>query len=131
MRFTVASLVVMALSGCGEKTPPTPAPEAADAAAPADASVLLAEWTGPYGGVPPLDRVETDMFLPAMRQAMEEERTELEAIASQTDPATFENTVVAMQTAGASLQRVSTVLGIFSSSSELLDFIINFPCLIN
>ena len=35
-----------------------------------DPQVLLAEWTGPYGGVPPFDKVEVSMFQPALEQAM-------------------------------------------------------------
>jgi peptidyl-dipeptidase Dcp len=108
-------LGVLALASCGEKTAPEAAPAAAVASA-ADPSVLLAEWTGPYGGVPPLDRVHVDMFLPAMRTAMAEELEEVAAIANQSEAPTFDNTLVPLQRAGAALERVYTVFGIYSST---------------
>lgn len=114
------TVVVLALVGCAKTTKPVEVMEAAaEAAAQADAadpSVLLAEWTGPYGGVPPLDRVETAMFLPAVRQGMADELAEIEAIAGETAPATFDNTMVPLQRTGAALERVYTVFGIFASS---------------
>lgn len=119
MRVRLGLLVgVLALASCGEKAPPVAAADAVEAApAPeADASVLLAEWTGPYGGVPPLDQVREEMFLPAVRAAMAEELVEIEAIASQSEPATFANTMVPLQKSGRALERVYTVFGIFASS---------------
>ena len=56
---------VLSLVSCGEKKVPEAAPvaaEATDATPAADPDILLAEWTGPYGGVPPLDQVEVSMF---------------------------------------------------------------------
>ena len=40
------------------------------AAAAADANALLAGWEGPYGGVPPFDRVQIALFKPALEAAM-------------------------------------------------------------
>ena len=31
---------------------------------------LLAKWEGPYGGVPPFDRVQVDQFKPALETGM-------------------------------------------------------------
>jgi hypothetical protein len=33
---------------------------------------LLAKWEGPYGGVPPFDRVQVDQFKPALETGMAE-----------------------------------------------------------
>jgi hypothetical protein len=46
----------------------------ADAQSPASASAnpLLAKWSGPYGGVPPFDRVQIAYFKPALETAMAE-----------------------------------------------------------
>lgn len=109
----------LALVSCGEKKAPEAAPVAADAAmeAPAaDPGVLLAEWTGPYGGVPPLDQVDVAMFLPAMRAGMATELDEIEAIANNAEPATFDNTMVRLQRSGRALERVYTVFGIYAST---------------
>ena len=110
---------VLTLVSCGEKTAPEPAPVAAETAeeAPAvDPGVLLAEWTGPYGGVPPLDRVEVSMFLPALRQGMAEELAQVEAIAQNSEPPTFDNTMLPLQKTGRALQRAQTVFGIYSAT---------------
>ena len=43
---------------------------------------LVAEWTGPYGGVPPFDKVKIADFKPAIEEAMEEQLKEINAIAN-------------------------------------------------
>jgi peptidyl-dipeptidase Dcp len=77
---------------------------------------LLAEWSGPYGGVPPFDRVKVADFKPALEASMAENLSEVERIANDTAPPTFENTIVALERAGRSLDRVTTVYGIWSSN---------------
>jgi peptidyl-dipeptidase Dcp len=81
----------------------------------ADPQALLAEWTGPYGGVPPFDAVDVSMFQPALQSAMDSAKAEIEAVASNEEPATFENTVVAMEQGAGELSRVFTVYGIWAS----------------
>ena len=39
-----------------------------------DSNVLLAEWTGPYGGVPAFDRMDLEVLESAVDAAMEQER---------------------------------------------------------
>ena len=39
---------------------------------------LLVPWTGPYGGVPPFDRVRVADFKPALLAAMAEELAEVD-----------------------------------------------------
>ena len=46
---------------------------------------LIPKWTGPYGGVPPFDRVKVEHFKPAIEAGMAEHLGEIERIAS--DPA--------------------------------------------
>ena len=86
--------------------------EAADAAPAADPQVLLAEWTGPYGGVPPFDQVEVAMFTPALEAAMDSARAEIDALTAQTEPATFENTILPMEQGAGELSRALSVYGI-------------------
>ena len=80
-----------------------PAVLAAAQTAPA-ANPLLAPWTGPYGGVPPFDRVEAAHFGPAFEAALAERRAEIEAIVANPEAPTFENTVAALERAGATLR---------------------------
>jgi peptidyl-dipeptidase Dcp len=67
---------------------------------------LLAAWDTPYG-MPPFDRVRPEHFAPAMDHAMAEHRRELDAIASDTNAPSFENTIVAFDAAGTLLERVA------------------------
>jgi peptidyl-dipeptidase Dcp len=79
-------------------------------------SVLLQPWSGPYGGVPPWHLVRPDEFIPAFDVAMEEATREIEAIANNPQPATFENTIVALEDAGRALQRLQALFGVHSSN---------------
>jgi peptidyl-dipeptidase Dcp len=83
---------------------------------------LLAEWTGPYGGFPPFDRVKVSDFKPALEAGMAENLSEVERIANDNAPPTFENTIVALERAGHALDRVTTVYGIWSSNMNGPEF---------
>jgi peptidyl-dipeptidase Dcp len=82
----------------------------------AEANPLLEEWTGPYGGVPAFDRMELEALKPALEAGMAENLAEIDAIASNPDPPTFENTLVAMERTGRDLDRVLTYWGIWRSN---------------
>lgn len=84
-----------------------------------DNSVLLKPWTGPYGGVPPWNLVRTDEFVGAFDAAIEMASKEIHAIAENPDPATFENTVVAMENSGRALHRVDAIFGVYTSNLNL------------
>ncbi|HEY8615267.1 M3 family metallopeptidase [Phenylobacterium sp.] len=79
-------------------------------------SPLLAEWSGPYGGVPAFDKVRVADFKPALEAAMAEELAEVEAIAANPQPATFENTIAALERAGRAMNRVQTYYGIWGAT---------------
>src|ERR1044072_5819874 len=68
---------------------------------------LLANWEGPYGGVPPFDRVQISLFKPALEAAMAEHLAKTKKIANTPAAADFENTIAALERAGHSLDRVS------------------------
>lgn len=128
-----ALLLCLALAAC-TKTPdqtatvdPGGATEAGRTAGePADAkaelSPLLAEWTGPYGGVPAFDRMDLAQLEPALMQAIELHLAEVDAIASDSAPPTFENTIVALERAGAAMDRLGTYHGIWSSNLSTPEF---------
>src|SRR6476619_6789658 len=65
-----------------------------------DDNPLLANWEGPYGGVPPFDRVQIPLFKPALEAGMTEELAEIERIANNPAPPDFENTIVALERTG-------------------------------
>jgi peptidyl-dipeptidase Dcp len=101
-------------------TAPEPPPPPTLPSAPANP--LLAAWSGPYGGVPPFDQVRVADFKPALETAMAENLAEIDRIARNPEPPTFENTIVALERAGRSLDRVGTSYGIWSSNMSTEEF---------
>ena len=77
---------------------------------------LLTEWTGPYGGVPPWKSIKPDDFVPAFEKAIKMSKAELDAIADQTEAPSFENTMLAMEKAGAALNRLQSLFGVHTSN---------------
>jgi peptidyl-dipeptidase Dcp len=87
-----------------------------------DPNPLLAEWSGPYGGVPPFDQVKIEYFKPALEAAMADNLADIGKIAKNSAPPTFENTIVAMERAGQTLDRVSTIYGVWGSTMSSPEF---------
>src|SRR6185503_10198664 len=77
---------------------------------------LLPEWEGPYGGVPPFDKVHVADFKPALEAGMAENLADVDRIAKNSEAPTFENTIVALERAGQTLDRVQTIYGVFGST---------------
>ena len=85
-------------------------------------NVLLQEWNGPYGGVPAFDKMTVNDIQEAVETGMELNLAEIEAIANSTEPATFENTIAAMERSGAELDRVFSYYGIMSANMSSPEF---------
>jgi peptidyl-dipeptidase Dcp len=94
------------------------AAEAADMTSPPAArdNPLLAPWTGPYGGVPPFDKVKVADLQPALEAGMTQQLAEIDHIANDPSAPTFENTIAAMERTGRTLDRVGTLYGIYTSN---------------
>ncbi|MFW5706307.1 MAG: M3 family metallopeptidase [Bacteroidota bacterium] len=86
----------MIMSSCGEKK--------------ANENPLLAEWDTPYG-TPPFDQIHEDHYIPAYEEGIRQHQAEIDAIVSNPEEATFENTIVAYDQSGELLGRISTVFG--------------------
>ncbi len=71
---------------------------------------LLATWHTQFG-VPPFDLIEDEYYLPAFEAAMAEHKAEIDAIVSNAEAPTFENTIEALERSGALYTRVSRVFG--------------------
>src|SRR5215216_3753444 len=82
----------------------------------ADNNPLLAKWEGPYGGVPPFDRVQIPLFKPALEAAMAEQLAEIQKIANDPAPPDFENTISALERTGGTYDRVTTLYGIWGAT---------------
>jgi peptidyl-dipeptidase Dcp len=72
--------------------------------------------TLPYA-LPPFDKIEDADYVPAFEGGMREQREEVAAIAHNPQPATFENTVVALERTGQLLDRVNTVFSNLNASN--------------
>ncbi|MDR6115409.1 MULTISPECIES: M3 family metallopeptidase [unclassified Sphingomonas] len=88
-------------------------PQAAQAPA---TNPLLSPWTGPYGGVPPWDKVKPELFPAAFEAALAERRQEYDRIANDPAKPSFANTFVPMQNAGQTLNRVMTLFGVMTGN---------------
>ncbi len=85
-------------------------------------NILLAEWSGPYAGVPAFDEMKVELVKPAMLKAMDAHLAEIDKITENPEPATFENTIVPFEDSGDLLNRVFTYYGIFSSNISSPEF---------
>ncbi|HEY6659762.1 MAG TPA: M3 family metallopeptidase, partial [Pyrinomonadaceae bacterium] len=87
-----------------------------------DENPLLAKWEGPYGGVPPFDRVQIPLFKPALEAAMAEQLAEIDRIAKDPAPPDFDNTIAALEHTGRTVDRVTTLYGVWSSTMSSPEF---------
>ncbi|UOQ69988.1 M3 family metallopeptidase [Hymenobacter cellulosilyticus] len=78
-------------------------------------------WEGPYGGVPPFDKVQVAQFKPAIEAGMAQNLAEIQAIASNKQAPTFDNTIAALERAGQRLDEIQTIYGIWSGSLSTPD----------
>ena len=76
---------------------------------------FMEEWTTPYG-VPPFARIENGHYMPAIKKGILELRADIRAIVENPEPPSFENTIVALETAGKTLDRVSATFGNITST---------------
>ena len=70
---------------------------------------FFAEWDTPYG-IPPFDKIKTGDYLPAIKEGIAQQDAEIEAITSNTEAPSFENTIAPLELSGELLAKVSGVL---------------------
>lgn len=75
---------------------------------PDQSNPLLQPWDTPYA-LPPFDRVRPEDFEPAFEVAMREHRAELDAIAAQSTPPGFDDTIAAFDRSGPLLSRLQSL----------------------
>jgi peptidyl-dipeptidase Dcp len=81
---------------------------------PETSNPFLVPSTLPYQ-LPPFADIRDEHYRPAFEQGMAEQLTEIEAIVTSTDAATFDNTILALERSGQVLERVGNVF--FNKSS--------------
>jgi len=77
---------------------------------------FLAPWTGPHGGFPRFDKFKPTEIKPALMKGMDLNRAEIAAIATAKEPATFENTIAALEDVGRPLGRAGSVFNVYRST---------------
>ncbi len=81
------------MPGCGEQHSTNP---------------FFSDYNTPFD-VPPFDQIDNEDFLPAIEEGIRRHKAEIDAIISNTEAPTFENTIVAYDSAGDLLRRVNAV----------------------
>lgn len=97
-----AMAAAAAVTSCGNKEAENP---------------LLAEYQTPFD-IPPFDQIKPEHYLPALEKGIEEQRKEVDAIVNNAEPATFDNTILALDNSGALVYKVSML---FSGLDEAMN----------
>ena len=91
-KFLSIAIAVMTMSACTTRENP-----------------FLTEWNTPYG-IPPFDEIQVDDYIPAIKAGIAQHQQEIDAITSNPDAPTFENTIAAYEESGEILAKVGGVL---------------------
>ena len=78
--------------------------------------ILLQDWEGPFGGVPPWRAVDPRDFESAFDAAMALEIDEVKVITDNPESPTFTNTIVALEKSGEALQRLASMYYVHTSN---------------
>lgn len=110
--LALATAISLALAACHAQTEadavkPAASTPAADAA-PQRANPLLSASTLPFQA-PPFDKIQDSDYLPAFEEGMQQHLAQIRKIADNPEPATFANTLEAMERSGETLTRVSRI----------------------
>jgi len=119
--------LLAAVVACSGPAKPAPMPHVTTVTSPAtsrvaelrakaDAHPLLAAWTGPYGGVPPWDKLTPAALPEAFALGLDLLAAEIDAIATDPAPPTFANTIVPLEDSGRHVSRALTLFGVMTSS---------------
>lgn len=104
----LALAIATSLAGCATAPAATGTPQA-ETPMPADNPFF--QPSPLQYGYPQFDKVRIEHFAPAFERGMAEERSEIDAIANNPAPATFDNTILAMERTGQMLGRTLAVFG--------------------
>jgi peptidyl-dipeptidase Dcp len=111
----IATTALAAAPAFGAAMPQT-VPASAPATPAVDPAPLLAEWSGPFDGVPPWDKVQPAMFPAGFEAAMVKARAEMHAIRDNPAAPTFANTIEADQRSGKQMSRLFAIWGVYQSN---------------
>ncbi|MFO7338690.1 MAG: M3 family metallopeptidase [Lysobacteraceae bacterium] len=105
--LAIAAVLGLGLAACDRATDPSATPAGEQAAATQDNPLFVAsDLPLQY---PRFDLIRDEHFAPAFDAGMAEALREIEAIADNSEPPTFENTILALENSGRLLERATTV----------------------
>jgi peptidyl-dipeptidase Dcp len=146
VKTTLSIVALALMMSCGSTPkPPAPAPAPADdkpvatapepkpaeaAASPYDAALAevkrltelanqdpyLAPWSGPYSGIPPWDKLKVEQFPKSFETGLALLLAEIDVIANNPEPPTFDNTFVALEKTGRYQGRADTLFAVMSGN---------------
>ncbi len=127
---TILLTTTLAAFACTQTAPPPPqpAPVAAAVPAPAPAPAPAPQPPPPPPNpfaspstllyqAPPFDKIKDTDYQPALEEGMRQQRAEVELIANNNEPPTFDNTIVALERSGAMLTRTQKVFFALTASN--------------
>ncbi|MEG0559987.1 MAG: M3 family metallopeptidase [Muribaculaceae bacterium] len=76
---------------------------------------FMEAYTTEYG-IPPFDKIKYEHYMPAIKEGIVQHKKEISAIINNPDTPSFDNTILAMDTSGVLLGKVSLVFGALSES---------------
>lgn len=94
LSLMACSFALLALASCGNKKNMD--------------NPFFAEWDTPYG-IPPFEQIKPDHYMPAFEEGMKQQMEAIDAIISNEEEPTFENTIEAYENSGELLNKVSGV----------------------
>src|SRR5664279_6488824 len=80
---------------------------------------MLSPWKGPHGGVPAWSEIQPAAFPAAFATAMQVQRDALQHITANPRPATFANTILALEKSSELLDRGGILFGVHASTCLL------------
>ncbi len=98
MRKSVYIIIIAFMVSCGEK----------------NVNPFFEESSAPFGAIE-FDKIESEHYKPAFLEGFKQHKEQIDSIASDTMPTTFENTIEALEASGKLLSRVS---GVFFNLNE-------------
>lgn len=119
--IATAIAAAMALSACTSSQDTNNAKAMAESQQSNTDNVLMRKSTLPYQ-TPEFDKIKTTDYEPAFNKGMKEQSAEVNAIANSSQPASFENTILALENSGELIKRTSNLffnLSSIASSDEV------------
>src|SRR5947209_6887800 len=113
-----ALILVPAAALAGARTAAAATPVTSPAPATVGSNPLLVESTLPYHA-PRFDLIRNEDYQPALEEGIRQWLAQVDAIAKQTNPPSFDNTIAAMEKSGALLTRASkTFFGVVGANTN-------------